>query len=79
MASTPKNFEQLMSQLQAHYELLDSGQLDLEKSLTTYEESMTMIKACQQQLHEAEKRIEAVRYDSNTAHPIENEDNMETE
>lgn len=55
-----KNFETMMSELEAIVNKLDNEQVSLEESIKLYEEGMKLSKACQTQLAEAEKKINQV-------------------
>lgn len=55
-----KNFETMMSELEAIVNKLDNDKVSLEESIKLYEEGMKLSKACQSQLAEAEKKINQV-------------------
>ena len=51
-------FEKALGRLEEIVTELESGDLELEKSLARFEEGINMAKACKEQLTEAEQRIE---------------------
>ena len=52
-----ETFEQIYAKLEAHVEKLEQGNLSLEASIALYEEGMTLARACQERLDEAEQKI----------------------
>lgn len=54
----PQTVEASMKKLEAIVEKLESGELDLEKSLKAFEEGVVLTKFCQKKLSEAEKKIQ---------------------
>ncbi len=50
-------FEQSLNELQALVERLESGDLSLEESLTTFEQGISLTRECQSALQNAEQRI----------------------
>jgi len=52
------NFETALKKLKGIVEELESDNLDLEKSLSRFEEGINLIKLCSQHLDEAEKKVE---------------------
>ena len=51
-------FESAMEQLQGLVKRLESGELSLDDSLKTFEEGVRLTRFCQEQLSQAEKRVE---------------------
>lgn len=52
------SFEEAFQRLEKILELINSGTLSLEESLTLYEEADTLILSCNKKLSDAEKRVE---------------------
>ncbi|MBU2591485.1 MAG: exodeoxyribonuclease VII small subunit [Nitrospinae bacterium] len=52
------NFETALKKLKEIVEELESDDLDLEKSLSRFEEGINLVKLCSQHLDEAEKKVE---------------------
>ncbi|MGY8787836.1 MAG: exodeoxyribonuclease VII small subunit [Fidelibacterota bacterium] len=50
--------EQSLERLESLVNLLESGEPTLEESLNYFEEGMTLIKTCQNQLKDAEQKVE---------------------
>ena len=53
----PPVFEQSLSDLQVLVERLESGDLSLEESLSTFEQGISLTRECQSALQDAEQRI----------------------
>lgn len=51
-------FETALKKLKGIVEELESDDLDLEKSLSRFEEGINLVKLCSQHLDEAEKKVE---------------------
>ncbi|HZJ94393.1 MAG TPA: exodeoxyribonuclease VII small subunit [Thiopseudomonas sp.] len=51
-------FEQSLNDLQTLVERLESGDLSLEESLTTFEQGIALTRECQSALQDAEQRIQ---------------------
>lgn len=51
-------FEQSLNDLQVLVERLESGDLSLEESLTTFEQGIALTRECQSALQDAEQRIQ---------------------
>lgn len=60
MSTTTQPFETAYKRLEEILELMNSGKLSLEDSLSLYEEADRLIAACSQRLTEAETRIETL-------------------
>lgn len=54
-------FEQALKRLEEIVEALETEDLDLDKSLQFFEESVQLYRHCDQQLQAAEKRIDILR------------------
>lgn len=50
-------FEQSLNELQTLVERLESGDLSLEESLSTFEQGISLTRECQSALQDAEQRI----------------------
>ncbi len=59
-ATTPKNFEAAMAELDKLVEKMDSGKLPLEESLTAYQRGTELIKYCEGVLADAQQRIQVL-------------------
>lgn len=53
-----ENFEQSLAKLEETVVKLERGDLPLEEALAAFEKGMTLSKACQKRLDQAESRIE---------------------
>ncbi|GGB05034.1 exodeoxyribonuclease VII small subunit [Macrococcus hajekii] len=58
-----KNFETMMTELEAIVNKLDNDQVSLEESIKLYEQGVELSKACQEQLVQAEQKINQVSAD----------------
>lgn len=56
-ASTPKNFENALTELEQVVAAMEEGQMPLEQSLTAYQRGMDLLKYCQATLQEAEQQV----------------------
>ena len=54
-------FETLYARLEEHVEKLERGGLSLDESIALYEQGMTLARACQERLEEAEQKITKLR------------------
>jgi len=52
-----RTFEQALSDLEGHVRKLDSGELALEDSLTTFEAGVRLVRECSELLDDAEQRV----------------------
>ena len=59
------NFEQSIKKLEDLVTKMESGDASLEQSLNLFEEGMEIVKSCEIQLREAEKRVESLIDNSN--------------
>ena len=58
-------YEQQLQQLETLIKQLENGDLSLDQALAAYEQGITLIRACQQQLEQAEQRIRLLAQDDN--------------
>jgi len=58
-------YEQQLQQLETLIKQLENGDLSLDQALAAYEQGITLIRACQQQLEQAEQRIQLLAQDDN--------------
>ena len=56
--NTPKSFEDASSRLEEIVEILEDGELTLEDAISLYEEGVKLFKFTQDQLNNAQKKIE---------------------
>ena len=61
----PMTYEQQLQQLEALIKQLENGELSLDQALAAYEQGVALIRACQQQLEQAEQRIQRLARDAN--------------
>ncbi len=52
-----RSFEEALTELEGHVRRLDSGDLELEESLSTFEAGVKLIRECSELLDDAEQRI----------------------
>jgi exodeoxyribonuclease VII small subunit len=57
-APKPESFESCLEQLEKTVKELETGDLQLEKSLELFEKGMALSETCRKQLEEAETRVE---------------------
>ena len=63
--SKPESFESCLDQLEKVVKELETGDLQLERSLELFEKGMALSETCRKQLEEAETRVELlIRKDS---------------
>ena len=55
-------YEQQLQQLETLIKQLENGDLSLDQALAAYEQGITLIRACQQQLEQAEQRIQLLAH-----------------
>ena len=58
-------YEQQLQQLETLIKQLENGDLSLDQALAAYEQGVALIRACQQQLEQAEQRIQLLVHDGN--------------
>jgi exodeoxyribonuclease VII small subunit len=58
--SEPKDFESALSELEALVSSMETGQLSLEKSLSSYRRGMELISFCQRVLQAAEQEVKVL-------------------
>ena len=59
------NFEETLNKLEAIVDQLESGDVDLEKSVQLYEEGMRLKKICEEKLKNVEMQIKKIKTDNN--------------
>ena len=59
------NFEETLKKLEAIVDQLESGDVDLEKSVQLYEEGMRLKKICEEKLKNVEMQIKKIKTDNN--------------
>ena len=59
-----KDFESALARLEELTEQLESGELQLEESITLYSEGLEIAKFCNEKLAEAEKKIKVIASDN---------------
>ena len=59
-----RSFEECLGALEAVVERIESGELNLEESLATFEEGVGLIRVCNRKLGEVERRIEVLTRDA---------------
>ena len=58
-------YEQQLQQLETLIKQLENGDLSLDQTLAAYEQGVALIRACQQQLEQAEQRTQLLAHDAN--------------
>ncbi len=61
MTKKDLRFDELLARLEEVVARLESEKIDLETSLSLYEEGMRLVKSCNEKLDEAEQRIESIQ------------------
>lgn len=64
MSEKKASFEESLAELEEIVTQLEEGDLPLEKSLELFEKGVTLSRACQQKLEQAERKIEMLVKDS---------------
>ena len=59
------NFEETLKKLEAIVDKLESGDVDLEKSVQLYEEGMRLKKICEEKLKNVEMQIKKIKTENN--------------
>jgi exodeoxyribonuclease VII small subunit len=75
-----KKFESALARLEEIVKKLEKGDLPLEQSLKLFEEGVKLVRACNKQLEEAERKVEILLKDragNLTAQPFEEEEEKE--
>jgi exodeoxyribonuclease VII small subunit len=67
----PVGFEQALKRLEEIVAGMESGTLDLDKMIASFEEGQQLLKFCSGKLDEVEKRIEKIVKDSSGAVGVE--------
>lgn len=60
-SAAPVPFEQRRARLEEIVSRLESGELPLEESLALYEEGVSLVRACMQELDDAEQKVKILR------------------
>ncbi len=55
--SAPQTFEEKLARIDAIVKELESGNVDLDRSLALFEEGKTLVRACEAQLKDAQEKI----------------------
>lgn len=63
-ARDERSFEECLQALEKVVERIESGELNLEESLATFEEGVRLVQSCNHKLGEVERRIEVLTKDS---------------
>ena len=63
-ARDERSFEECLQALEKVVERIESGELNLEESLGTFEEVVRLVQSCNHKLGEVERRIEVLTKDS---------------
>ena len=66
-------FEEAITQLEAIIDRIETGQIELEESLTFYEQGLKLVKRCRTVLEQAEKRVATLAVDANGALKVKEE------
>ena len=61
MATQPPSFDQQLDRLESLVQKLESGHLSLEEALQQFEEGVSLSKVLQQQLTDAQRRVEVLK------------------
>jgi exodeoxyribonuclease VII small subunit len=61
MATQPPSFDEQLDRLESLVQKLESGHLSLEEALQQYEEGVNLSKALQEQLTQAQRRVEVLK------------------
>ena len=61
MPDEPRNFDEGLDRLEALVQQLESGNLSLEEALGRFEEGVKLSQALQEQLAQAQRRVEVLR------------------
>lgn len=64
VARDERGFEECMQALEKVVERIESGELNLEESLATFEEGVRLVQTCNHRLGEVERRIEVLTKDA---------------
>ena len=70
-------FEDALERLENILESMESGDIPLAELIDRFEESSTLLKACQKKLKEAELRIEQLNLQTGKIEPFENHANKD--
>ena len=67
-------FERALVRLEQIVEQMESGEMDLDKSLALYQEGMELMAKCRAKLEEARKKIKLIARDSQGKLKLEDQD-----
>lgn len=65
------NFEHLIGELETLVAALETGDLSLEDSLSTFEKGITLTQQCQQQLSEAKQKVSMLIDEGDDIHLVD--------
>lgn len=65
------NFEHLIGELETLVAALETGDLSLEDSLSTFEKGITLTQQCQQQLSEAKQKVSMLIGEGDDIHLVD--------
>jgi exodeoxyribonuclease VII small subunit len=68
---SPMGFEASLSRLESIIEEMESGEMDLDKMIASFEEGQKLVKLCTAKLNEVEKKIEKIVKDGTGAVSVE--------
>jgi len=71
---SPITFEVALKRLETIVDEMESGEMDLDKMIASFEEGQKLVKFCTAKLNEVEKKIEKIVKDGNggtTVEPLE--------
>jgi exodeoxyribonuclease VII small subunit len=68
--ATPPTFEEALLDLERIVRELEDGRLGLDESLARYEQGVGLIKRCNQQLRDAEQRIQVLTGTDEAGQPV---------
>lgn len=68
------NFEQSLQQLETLVDTMESGELNLEESLATFEKGIKLTKACQQALTDAEQKVQVLMEENGNICAVDGDD-----
>ncbi len=72
------NFEQSLKQLETLVETLETGNLNLDESLKSFEKGIKITRDCQTALSEAEQRVRILTSDTALETPLDSGDKTKT-
>ncbi|ODS22827.1 exodeoxyribonuclease VII small subunit [Candidatus Endobugula sertula] len=72
------SFEESINELEALVNALETGELSLEESLSTFEKGIKLTKACQLQLNQAKQKVSLLIGEGENIHLVDYEDGNTT-